>query len=492
MNPAIKFIITLATFVLTVLGAGYLWQHQFVQRLPEQAAREEILPTYPAPEELSPVRLPNFRYQHPRLPAPTRSEIQTLRQSNPQFISQQRAWAKGGNGDAQAIMLIAYLEPHTQDLSALHHKLVNRTFGHRGNAVFELAYAYDWLHAQWTTAQRQELARHLLEGCRTVVAVIRDQRLSPYNVFFYNQPFQSLIACALALYGDLPEADAIMSFAHDMLKNRTLPVWQQIMGRNGGWHEGQYVRKSIGQAIYRVPAMWRSATGEDLFRSIPGIRGFLDFLVYRNRPDFTHFRWGDTAFFEDEPPDRIPLAVEFRHSAAYGFKRPPGKELRPTARPWGPLSNSSLLDPHAVEYLPWFRFFDGIGLLVARSDWSPDATYVTFKVGDNYWSHSHLDQGAFTIYKGGALAIDSGFYTKYGSDHHMNYFSQTIAHNTLTVTDPADTLPVITKQGPRIGATRSCRMAAKASHLPYRRNAQVRHAARRGGCRCRRYARLHE
>ena len=92
--------------------------------------------------------------------------------------------------------------------------------------------------------------------------------------------------------------------------------------------------------------------------------------------------------------------------------------------------------------MPLNAYFDGLGLIVTRSDWTPDATYVTFKAGDNFWSHVHLDQGAFTIYKGGALAIDSGLYgPRYDADHHMNYSYQTIAHNTITVTDPSDTVP---------------------------------------------------
>jgi hypothetical protein len=59
----------------------------------------------------------------------------------------------------------------------------------------------------------------------------------------------------------------------------------------------------------------------------------------------------------------------------------------------------------------------------------------------------HLDQGAFTIYKGGPLAIDSGVYGPgYGSDHHMNYTYQTIAHNAVTVTDPGDRVPAPGKE----------------------------------------------
>jgi hypothetical protein len=103
-----------------------------------------------------------------------------------------------------------------------------------------------------------------------------------------------------------------------------------------------------------------------------------------------------------------------------------------------------LCDPDAVNRLPLARYFDGIGMLIARSDWTPDATYVSFKAGDNYWSHTHLDQGSFTVFQGGALAIDSGAYGgggHYGSNHHMNYAYQTIAHDTITVHDPNDTIP---------------------------------------------------
>jgi hypothetical protein len=86
-------------------------------------------------------------------------------------------------------------------------------------------------------------------------------------------------------------------------------------------------------------------------------------------------------------------------------------------------------------------------MIIGRSSWDKEATYLTFKTGDNFWSHSHLDQGAFTLFKGGPLAIDSGIYgSKYGSDHHMNYSYQTIAHNVLTVTDPEDNVPAPPKK----------------------------------------------
>jgi len=412
----------------------------------ERPLDESKLAVLPAPAELPPVELPAFRYNHPRLPAPTIEDIARLKLENPAYLRNHKKRAVDGEGKFYSAFVTAYVEPGSLDLNSLYQRLMALEITWRGHEqAKQVAVAYDWLYEQWTDEQRAGLQGKLASNADYLIHRIREkQRLSPYNVYLYNSPFQALIATTLALYGDDQRGELIMRYSHDYWKNRVLPVWRQIMGSNGGWHEGgEYVGIGIGQAIYQVPAMWRKATGEDLFLSEPGIRGFLDFLVYRTRPDGTQFRWGDGAFFKRKVPDRIPLAIEYRHAAAYSMNGCP-RRMEPTAWPWGPLPDNSLCDPDAMSRLPLARYFDGIGMMVARSDWTADATYVTFKAGDNYWSHTHLDQGAFTVYKDGALAIDSGAYgggKGYGSDHHMNYAYQTIAHNTLTVRDPDDTVP---------------------------------------------------
>ena len=409
----------------------------------ETIANDDLLPRLPLPYALPKVSLANFKYEHPRLPSPSRDDIRLIKKKNPQYFNQHRRQAKSGEGKLYSTILMAKVEPGSQDINRIHQRLLDLKFDWRGHLqVKPLAVGYDWLYQQWTPKQRAQLQTKLNSGCNYLINYIRIKRLSPYNVYLYNSPFQALIACSIAGYGDSLEAEPVMRFTYDLWKNRVLPVWRQIMGDNGGWHEGgEYVGIGIGQAIYQVPAMWRKATGEDLFKTEPGIRGFLDFLIYRIRPDGTHFRWGDAAFFDRIIPDGIPLSIEFNNKAAYSLFRPQ-KIPTPTAWPWGPLTDINLYDKNATSRLPLSRFFDGIGMLVTRSDWSKDATYVTFKAGDNYWSHSHLDQGAFTIYKGGPLAIDSGLYgPSYGSDHHINYSYQTIAHNTITVNDPEDTTP---------------------------------------------------
>ena len=397
----------------------------------------------PTPQSLAEISLPGFRIAHPRLPHPSAQDIVRLQNENPQWLRQMRLFADGGRGAFDAVITMAYIEPGSQNLTLLHQRLLKLKYSYRGQQQAKpVAQAYDWLYDQWSEAQRAALRNKLAEGVEYLVNFIRRDRLSPYNVYLYNSPFQALIAANLALYGDDPRGELNMRFTYDLWKHRVLPAWRQVMGQHGGWHEGgEYVGIGIGQAIYQVPAMWRSATGEDLFKSEPGLRGFLDFITYRKRPDGTDFRWGDAGYFNKIVPDLIPLALEYRHAAAYSL-RPPRAKPEPSSWPWGPLTDATLLNPAAQASLPLAKHFDGIGLVVARSDWGPEATYLTFKAGDNFWSHSHLDQGAFTLYKGGELALDSGFYgPKYGSDHHMNYAYQSIAHNLITVTDPADDAP---------------------------------------------------
>lgn len=408
--------------------------------------------TFPPPDALSAVSLLGFRDAHPRLPHPSTADLAQLTTRNPGYLAARRNAAGGGKGPVDAVAFTALVEPGSQDLGLLHRRLMDMRFTDRGDdQVKALALAYDWLHAEWSYAERIALQDKLGEGCQYVIDFIRRERLSPYNAILYNSPLQALMACSIALYREHPRGDALMAFTHDLWTRRVLPVWRQVFGTHGGWHEGgEYVAVGIGQAVYTLPAMWLAATGEDLFASEAGLRGFLDFLVYRTRPDGTQIRWGDASNLQRHPPDATPLALHYRHAAAYGLAAAPVAPT-PAGWPWGPLSDPTLTDAGAVATLPLSRHFDGIGLVVARSDWTPDATYVTFKAGDNYWSHSHLDQGAFTIDKGGPLAVDSGIYgPRYGSDHHMNYAYQTVAHNSLTVTDPADDAPLPTPEGPRL------------------------------------------
>ncbi len=80
------------------------------------------------------------------------------------------------------------------------------------------------------------------------------------------------------------------------------------------------------------------------------------------------------------------------------------------------------------------------GFVYARSSWDDDAVHFFFKCGDRFTAHQHLDNGHFLISKHNELAGDGGQYFNYGGGHDTNYLLRTVAHSTLRVYDPAETL----------------------------------------------------
>ena len=436
-------------FALMVVGIGLI---AVSQNSPVTADASNTRTMFPLPEELMPASFDAFRYTHPRLPLPSEADLAILRKHNPSYFKHLERDTRRGKGQLDRVINQATFAPDSIDLDKLFKRLMRLDFTYRGhNQAMPLAKAYDWLYDYWTEEQRAGLLTQTIKAGEYIIRVIRKERLSPYNVSLYNAPLQALIAVAIVIHDKNPRATPVVAFTNELLMNRVVPAWKQVMGNNGGWHEGgEYVGLGIGRALFTIPDMWLHATGIDLYAEVPGIKGFLDFQIYRQRPDNTEFRWGDAQALGRDSDARKALAVEFNHKAAFSaFWR--SKPYVITAWPWGPLPLQHLVDPTSIEDMPTDAWFDGLGLFVARSNWSDDATYVTFKAGDNYWSHSHLDQGAFTIYKGGALAIDSGVYgPHYGSDHHMNYAYQSIAHNLITVTDEADTVPSLAKKKTRI------------------------------------------
>ena len=87
--------------------------------------------------------------------------------------------------------------------------------------------------------------------------------------------------------------------------------------------------------------------------------------------------------------------------------------------------------------LPLSRHFKTAGNVLMRDTWNhADATLLDFKstsfISEN---HHHLDQNSFALSYKAPLLLDSGRYDNYGSVHWLNYYTRTIAHNTITVFD---------------------------------------------------------
>lgn len=95
--------------------------------------------------------------------------------------------------------------------------------------------------------------------------------------------------------------------------------------------------------------------------------------------------------------------------------------------------------PRSREELPPSRHFEVKGNMVMRSDWSDEASVLTFKCGPNS-NHYHVDQGHFLLMTNGeALLTEAGEENGYYANlYYPCYDIQGIGHNTLLIDNDAE------------------------------------------------------
>jgi hypothetical protein len=337
-----------------------------------------------------------------------------------------------------------------------------------GTSGLEIALIYDWVYADLDAVTRAEFLAQLQVKANAWEATFAGVQLSPYNDQLYaggNSPGADGLPVAIAMYPDDPVNGLThLKFQLDLWFNMILPVWHQVFGpEGGGWHEGwnDYLNSTGGMTQWLVTDLlsWQVASGQPIFTQQPWLKNFAYGLMYQTKPDFLMEKHGDVTkpFLTSEYATNTPndsqgaglgslegLAYLYNDPVLRGWARlidyssatPDGFE--PTCWPYCPPDSAA--NPIADRSsLPLVRNFPGWGMLFFRTGWGEDDTYVSFKYGDNFWSHEHFDDGHFTIFNRGNLAIDSGTYQAGStSEHRLQYAQQTVAHNTMLLVDPAD------------------------------------------------------
>lgn len=195
--------------------------------------------------------------------------------------------------------------------------------------------------------------------------------------------------------------------------------------------------------------------------------------IYSRRPDGQLLRDGDTFMNITPYGEYWAFPLTYLYTAAYYQDTYLNNELQRHYYPQGSfdailefLFIDADLYNTSIEHLPLTRFFGyPMGSMICRTGWDTEinsnskTVVAEMKIGVYQFSnHQHLDSGHFQIYYKGALAIDSGIYDgtegAYGSDHDINYYKRTIAHNSLLIYDPQEefyfhTVPVANDGGQR-------------------------------------------
>jgi len=319
----------------------------------------------------------------------------------------------------------------------------------------DLSIAYDWVYDSpaFSDRDKKKIGQDMATLAEKMIRYLRGD----HHIFSRAMgQIASVGMVGLALYGDHPDAEKFIDYADSELKK----VFEACEYLDGTWAEGVgYLNEARIPCLLEYLEAYKSAT-EPSFNYFEYIaetqndwlRKVLYFHIYNLRPDNTWSRFGDISSYKAYPKDNFAqnldiLVTEYQDTYGADFLYRLERAISPDPLYYKGYLFKKLLfsEPSiplrpGVEDLPKEAIFgkDSLGYVVIRSGWGADDVFFRFNCGDYFTGHQHADQGSFVIFKGAPLAIDSGYYSEWGTQHHENYYRRTIAHNTMLVFDPKE------------------------------------------------------
>ena len=296
------------------------------------------------------------------------------------------------------------------------------------------ALLYDCMYNYLTQGERDDYEELLQEGLikfRTHGYDIGDYWTNDYQNNHMHFRATASLYCAAILYDKFPDLQNEF--------NNVMTVWRRIgymSPHDGSNHEGLNYSNYGGQMLYPGIYGLKHCTGMDLTASehyhnvgyyyihhlVPGMVSGFGFGDAGNSAASS----GPNYLFQIAKNTRDPYiqytAHTLRQKYASAF----------FLRQWLILFNDPLLGKKSPDDLPLYRYFDDIGIVVARSDWGPDATAVAFKCGplggklinetrgtEYSWftdyvnvAHDDPDAGTFLLFSRGSFLTTGDGYEK--------------------------------------------------------------------------------
>jgi hypothetical protein len=307
-----------------------------------------------------------------------------------------------------------------------------------------LVYAYDSCNDLMTAQERVAI--------RTALVV----RTDSYYRYFVNRlecrvmdnhawqhTYMQFVEAAMALKGDVPEADEYLAYCYDVWRVRH-PVLSTF---DGGWNNGKYYAVNIGTWI-TVPVHFQKFTGHN-FYDHPWYRNHIAWILYKRPPGSNGDGFGGDGYETSTVGiDAVaalwlnildaelgsPLA---RWLASMGKKENPGKRY---GMVWPRVSEGlALKSDKPVEKpdaLPQSKLFQDTGIVNMNREILNAEDNLMVSLRSAPWGgfgHNLANHNAFNVvYKGESLFVPFRYRHGGGKHHYLDY-RHTRGHNSVLV-----------------------------------------------------------
>ncbi len=304
-----------------------------------------------------------------------------------------------------------------------------------GHALSGAGLAYDQLYDYLMPSERRFALAAIQRQCRVMFRSIGRNLKRPgdANNHLWIKTCGLAIAAA-AIYEDTPEAQRWLDHARFAFEKILA-----IHGPDGATPEGfhMYMRYGVEWLLRYLELLYQSS-GESLYDH-PWLRNNGYCFLYTLMPDGKH-----VANFGDNPDKGGDSShIAFRYASQYRnghfqwLGREFEKQFRASSRNamWSLLWYDPTVAARSPGDLPTWRYFKDLEMVIARSDWTKDATCFVFRCGPPMghhafeysatgYGHAHQDQNHFMLFSRGEYLVSDPGYSRY---------KLTQEHNTLLV-----------------------------------------------------------
>lgn len=314
-----------------------------------------------------------------------------------------------------------------------------RSFIDTAEMTHAFAIGYDWLHGEWTQAQRHTISTAIIElGLKPGLDAYRSTGDIGWWVraaHNWNQVCNGgMVLGALAIADEYPELAAEIIEAAVRSAPRALAIYDP----DGASLEGPaYWTYGTKYSVLMLASL-ESALGHDF-----GLSAAAGFLETGSFPIFMAAPSGFMFAFADTDPTHRPASLPLWWLARKTKRQILGRFAFSVATPIPydlVFARSEDLKPPDLEVLPLDKYWRGLEAVTMRGAWRDrETTFVGFKAGANGVNHGHLDLGMFAIEALGEqwvveLGPDDYNLPEYFGDRRWDYYrTRAEGHNVLVL-----------------------------------------------------------